>query len=263
MGSSSQLSFEIKKISDKTKCGSDSSYTYSNQPLIPSDTPVGLPFIDQVIYREWNSEITFKETSTVFHRVQGRIKFYKSKVDNNKGNPIIINDQVNNPYWEPINDCSEYKTFSAEFVATEGQTEFELDYTPDAILLVSVNGQGPLRKIDYSLVDNIVTILPPNNLEAGSEVVIIATYDNDQIIINPANERRSANENFVFGGNYAFNLSRIPIYVRSVVVNGYTLGTDLFSYSLSNTAVLILVDAPDFVLNNGDKVFIEYDYREV
>lgn len=266
MLTTSGLSQQIQDISKKKAC-KDPSYPFSSTPLVSSDDwLLGYPFIDQVKYREWNEEIIFSETSTVFFRVEGRIKWYKSKQNNNQNNPIFINGDINTNWWEPVNDSAEYKTFREVFVATEGQVEYTLPYTPDAVLLVSINGQGPLSNIngsDYDVVGDTITLKAPNLPSIGDEIVVIASYDADEIINNPVNTVFSTNEEFTFGGNYAFNLTRIPLYVRSVTVNGYSLGTDLFSYSTSNTAVLVLVDAPEFVLNTGDKVFIEYDYREI
>jgi hypothetical protein len=58
--SSNQLSLEIKKISDKTNCGDDGSYAYASTSLPASQSGDGYPYIDEVIYREWNENIIFK-----------------------------------------------------------------------------------------------------------------------------------------------------------------------------------------------------------
>jgi hypothetical protein len=200
--SSSKLSFEIKKISDQISCGK-SSYEYSGSPVTQSQTGDGFPFIDQVIYREWNEDIVFKQTSTVFQRVEGRIKWYKSKVNENQGNPIFINGELNENFWEAINDCCDYVVFRQEFTYNGGSQIFTLDYTPNTIILVSINGYGPMRSTDYFLQGNNVTILPPNDLEEGSEIVIVAAYGGDQFINIPGGFNTILDEN----GDEQFNAS--------------------------------------------------------
>jgi hypothetical protein len=265
--SSSKLSYEIERISNKVSCACPVGEEYSPNPIESVDNDnLGYPFIDQVIYREWNPSIIFSETSTVFHRTEGRIKWYKSKSNNNTGNPIYIDGELNEDFWEVINDCCEYKAFRYVTIATEGQIVFNLPYSPDTILLVSINGQGPLSNIsdnDYTLSGNVLTLKAPNLTEEGDEIVVIASYDTDQFINPPFGTGKiSTNDNFVYSGSNSFTLNNLPTYVRSVVVNGYSLGTDLFSYSISSTTVTIDVDPPEFVLNTGDKIFIEYNYIE-
>lgn len=183
------LVMEMQEVAKRLSCACcDGDYKYSPEPLKPYDPNDffgGFPFIDQVIYREWNSEIEFSATSTVFHRVEGRIKWYKSRVNENIGNPIIIDGEINGEFWEPINDCCEYVTFRSEHIYEGGPQEFELPYTPQTIILVSANGYGPFMSRDYKLDGNKVTILPPNVLAEGTEVLIIATYDGSDVASNP------------------------------------------------------------------------------
>lgn len=171
--SNNQLSSEIKKISDKTNCGSEGSYAYSPASLLAEQSGDGYPYIDEVIYREWNESIIFKSTSTVFHRVGGQIKWYKSKSDGNQGNPIFIDDVLNDTYWEPIIDFYETNVFVNEFTYTFGSQSFILERIPTDILLVSINGQGPLKRIDYSVNSSTLTINPPTVLAENSEITVI------------------------------------------------------------------------------------------
>lgn len=171
MSSYSQLSKEIKKISDKTKCGDDTT-TYSSVAIVGKENVNGFPYIDQVIYREWNPGIIFKSTSTVFHRVGGNIKWYKSKVDNNQSNPVFIDGVLNDTYWEPIIDFYDTNVFVNDFIYISGSQEFILGSIPTDILIVTVNGQT-IRRVDYSVTGNTLTIAPPNVLDEDSEVTVI------------------------------------------------------------------------------------------
>jgi len=174
MESSSQLSSEIKKIADKNGCYPEG-YIYSTDPINSEEGINGYPYIDQVIYREWSEGITFKSTSTVFERVGGEIKWFKSKVDSNKGNPIFISGEIDDNFWEPINNSEEANIFVKEFVYSSGAQTFVLDATPSSVLFVSLNG-SVLKKIDFSISSSILTILPPNVLDAGSEITVVGIW---------------------------------------------------------------------------------------
>jgi hypothetical protein len=266
--SSSKLSFEIKKISDQTSCGEEG-YVYSGDPVAQRTTGDGFPFIDQVIYREWNEDIVFKQTSTVFQRVEGRIKWYKSKVNENLGNPIFVDGELNEEYWEPINDCCDYVTFRQEFVYSSGPQEFTLDYTPEVIVLVSINGYGPLMSSDYILVGSVVKIIAPNVLSEGSEIVIIATYSGNDFINPPSGAATfvgthqqisllKSENNLNTGGWYILlDYATKHLIPTTTAINEGPLET-LVLFATSNNTFSNKVFSPSFPKDN-----IEYDFDNI
>ncbi len=115
---------DLLKISEESCCNCDSvtAYVYSDQPLpaYDPDTLQRFPFIDEVRYREWSPSITFSTTSTIFHRVGGRIRWFKSKQNNNLNNPIFVDGSIDSDWWEEILLGEEQVLFLPDGVVTKG-----------------------------------------------------------------------------------------------------------------------------------------------
>jgi len=251
MSSSSQLSFEIKKISDKQSCSEEESYIYSPNAFTADEGINGYPYIDQVIYREWTNAITFKNTSTVFQRVDGEIKWFKSKVNNNLNNPIFIEGVINDDFWEPVNNNSGTNVFVKEFVYGGGAQSFVLDESAISVLIVTLNG-NVLKKIDYSIIGSIITILPPNEISVGSEITVVGIYGT--VVVTP-----SENEESLFtwntGDSYTFDASFNILEVKHLFVQGIDyIESEQFNIIAASNQFEVI----NTILEDGDKLRLVY-----
>lgn len=243
---------EMQKIAYEAKCICDplGPYIHSSAPLVAYDPQslLRFPFIDEVIYREWNSAITFSQTSTIFFRVENRIRWFKSRQGENLNNPVFIDGDINEDWWEEILlGADSGKCFlRSQFAYGGGPQEFTLNYSPESVFQLFINGLLQ-DSSTYSLTGYIVTITGTVLSEGAFVTIIGNACDNSSI----SDGQTVKIEVFEYIDNKEFTLEFPANNVFLVFVNGQFITSMDYSTGVDTVTV-------DLPLIEGDEITVYY-----
>lgn len=238
-------------------CGC-SSYEYQSGPITVDDPPsevTSFPFIDEVIYREWSDSIIFKSTSTVFERVSGKIRWFKSKQNDNQNNPIFIDGVLNGTWWEEIftgsagagdTEC----LIRTEFTYSGGPKVFNLPYDPEGIFQFYVDGVLQDKDL-HTFAGSQVTFT--GSIAVGQRVDIISTGCDYSIIDFETNDL-ILKETFTYVDTNTFVLNHSPNEIFLVFLNGKHLNEE--DYTLVGDEITINEELS--LLPEADRITVYY-----